>query len=574
MAYRSFFSIYDALIERDIFRSSGGAADPGDFNKFDTPGHKYFKIFFYFSNGDSDNNCFFESDSGLLAPTWLLPPEELVDLKLPRYESAWAYLKRNCEDERAAQLKEFVNLLSNISTRSPWYFSEIAGLDAAIERKVMEDNLQIDAKRPKISIKCLHDSVDDRIGTLLDLYRSIVFSWTMKCQILPANLRKFDMGIFVFETPNEPFHVFTSSHDLYQSASTILMGKQKSSDSSSYKTSWKYYELHNCEIDYNSSKALTANLNNKEGFNPEYTIDIHFDDCYEVRYNEFLLREIGDMVVNDVKSWKFGLPDQNTNYYGVPEIDLTIQNEDGSIEEPDRIEIYLQRDNYKEAYESGVRSTYEYPTTGYTDYYNGDELWFKNLNDYSYSYSEPTDQNNEVLGNIAYGGYRKSGNQNNTTSGNITETGYEKSGNQNNTTSGNIGQDSGKIGNLNPNTSTDITYSNQRFVPEKPNPFVNALSQVVGTAKNYVNSKIARAMLGNLYTYSLTRMSDQLKAAARGDIWSTIRAVNEYSKDNRHRNSKPGFTDNNIFDNKPVRVIPSVKRIGSITKGKSIANNI
>ena len=109
--------------------------------------------------------------------------------------------------ERAELLVEFVNLLSNINSESPWYFDEISGLEAALERKSLtERDFKFEEQRQKISIKCKPDSFDDRIATLLDLYRSITYSWALKREVIPSNLRKFDMGIYIFSDPIIPIH--------------------------------------------------------------------------------------------------------------------------------------------------------------------------------------------------------------------------------------------------------------------------------------------------------------------------------------------------------------------------------
>ena len=55
------------LKDRDNFRSSG-TKKGSDFNFYDTPSHKFFKILFYFWNSDIDNDL--NHSGGLLAPTW------------------------------------------------------------------------------------------------------------------------------------------------------------------------------------------------------------------------------------------------------------------------------------------------------------------------------------------------------------------------------------------------------------------------------------------------------------------------------------------------------------------------
>ena len=67
-----------------------------------------------------------------------------------------------------------------------------------------------------------------------------------------------------------------------------------------YRTSSKYIELHNCEIDYNSSKSGYGDFSLTEPKSPEYEIIIKYDDAFENRYNEFMMREIGDFVETDL----------------------------------------------------------------------------------------------------------------------------------------------------------------------------------------------------------------------------------------------------------------------------------
>lgn len=300
---------------RNQYRKSGTKSG-GDFNLFDTPTTKYFKILFYFNNGDSESKVS-PFSGGLLAPTWLT---EINQNQLYTHNSAWSYLKLNDEQERAELLVDFVNLLSNINSESPWYFEEISGLDTALERKTITDQeFKIESERKKISIKCRPDSYDDRIATLLDLYRSITYSWSMKREVIPSNLRKFDMGIYIFSDPVFPMHNAAS-----QRLGITLKNNYASIDNSSsnYVTSYKYIEFHNCEIDYNSGRTGLSSLKNSEGVSPEYTIDIYFDDCYENRYNEFLGRSLGDMIALDThiaineegtKPYEYKSSSSNTN---------------------------------------------------------------------------------------------------------------------------------------------------------------------------------------------------------------------------------------------------------------------
>jgi hypothetical protein len=41
-------------------------------------------------------------------------------------------------------------------------------------------------------------------------------------------------------------------------------------------------------------------INNTEGLSPKYTIDITYTDCYEISYNNMMMRTIGDVVLTDM----------------------------------------------------------------------------------------------------------------------------------------------------------------------------------------------------------------------------------------------------------------------------------
>ena len=438
---------YESILrDRDNFRKAG-TKDGNEFNLFDTPGSKFFKLFFYFNNGDVDGLLGETNSGGLLTPTWSIEGTS-NEKNLHQYNSAWSYLKLNCEDERAELLQQFVGLLSNISSESPWYFSEISGVDEALNRKQITENvIKIDEQRLKISIKCLPDSFDDRIGTLLDLYRSIVWDWVSKREILPSNLKKFDMGLFIFEEPTLPFtHKKGSPNDFDHAVISL-----SDVGSNNHLFSYKYIEFHNCEIDYNSSKSGMSTINNATGINPEYTIDIYFDDCMEIRYNEFLLKTIGDLIQLEHQS---SSSNDLIDYYEMSE---------------DELKSYWESKNIKDIERRSKVEKFE----GYPKYEN-------------------------------------------------------KSG---------------------------------------------GLYQLMGTAENIATGLFKKAILGNLFTFSLTRLGDQINSLMNGDIWTVARGVDEYIRDARQRNENQLPVGHSLFS-KPKKILPTVQRIGNMNSSKTIANNI
>ena len=301
--------------------------DRTGFNVTDNVDLRFFKLLFYFINDDIDNtevNFFNGGSSGLLAPTWLDNPKENEYYK---YNSAWSFLKSNYEEERADALEKFICLLSQISSESPWYFQSVSGVDEALAR----EKWQVSEERKKISIKCLNDPVDHRIESLLSLYRSIVWSHARKCEVLPANLRKFDMGMFVFGGLFDGLIVKKDKNGRQTDWANIGY-MNDSLDRSNY----KYIEFHNCEISLDSIKSGFSEISNETGFEQAFTIDIYFDDCYEYEYNPFILRSFGDFFLWD--AWtNNGIvnnePTGDTDVYNKEEVQITEEETEQEISE-------------------------------------------------------------------------------------------------------------------------------------------------------------------------------------------------------------------------------------------------
>ena len=326
------------------------------FNVTDSPDQRFFKLLFYFYNddeADSINVDFFNGgSSGLLSPTWLENPTG----DYYKYNSAWAYLKNNFEEERANALKNFIILLSRISSESPWYFKEITGVDEAMTR----ENWIVPTERKKISIKCMADPVDRRIESLISLYRSIVWSQTRKCEVLPANLRKFDMGLFVFSGlingvtyTKDPSKSPLASINEIKVADLLKRGGTTENinwmeiDSDvdiTHNAPYKYLEFHNCEISLDSIKSGYGSLTNESGFEQEFTIDIYFDECYENEYNPYLTEFFGDFFTWDM--WRTSIGNDGEFAGNIPEFSFSESGDDSGSTSTETPEMGLW-DSYK-----------------------------------------------------------------------------------------------------------------------------------------------------------------------------------------------------------------------------------
>lgn len=132
------------------------------------------------------------------------------------YYSAYNYLlEREANfpggdtQRRAQALRQFQKLLQEINTNSPWFFQSIEGLNTLdkISKSGFQDQDGVDFFDPQrtrdktLTINCL-ESLNLRISALADLYNQATFDADNMRYLVPRNMRKFTMWIFVTEIRN------------------------------------------------------------------------------------------------------------------------------------------------------------------------------------------------------------------------------------------------------------------------------------------------------------------------------------------------------------------------------------
>lgn len=117
------------------------------------------------------------------------------------YTSAKNYLLNRGYPKRAKMLDQFVNLLKHIQDKSPWFFQSISGLDEALRVDRFTEDFDNRRGDKFITINTL-ESVDLRINALADLYRKSTFDYDYMRELVPKNLRRFNMWIIVTEIRN------------------------------------------------------------------------------------------------------------------------------------------------------------------------------------------------------------------------------------------------------------------------------------------------------------------------------------------------------------------------------------
>lgn len=245
------------------------------------PSWMYFKIFFKFNTNYGllggimkNNGSKYAAENTAIQYLWR-----------NQYASGENIHKNEVMTSRVIALMKFVRTLSYISSHAPWFFSSVKDVNAGLTM-----NLENLIATKEIEIECMEDAVDMRLMTLMDYYKLAAYDNINQKEILPENLRQFDMDIVVFQSPIRYLH--TSSRDL-KSRKTVY--KNLNSSTMTDRMSFKLFSFEGCEIDYNSlNNMLPQTFTSDKPFNSKPTFKIKYVRCYQHTQNEFAKVLFGD----------------------------------------------------------------------------------------------------------------------------------------------------------------------------------------------------------------------------------------------------------------------------------------
>ena len=241
------------------------------------PGWFYFKIFFKF---DTNYGLF----PGILGPG--------LKSVYGSQNSAINYLNMidtnnsyRSNIHYSTALVKFVKTLSWINSFAPWFFKKITGMENANYLDLNEIN-----KERYIEIECSEDAVDMRLTTLMDLYRYFCYDHITQKEILPENLRKFDMSVVIFHTPLRYYH--TAGKSLTQGSFPY---KSMHADEFSDRMSFRMVTFSGCEFDLASMTSIPNELNNEKAFNiGQNRIKIRYNRAITTSLNEWFKFIVSD----------------------------------------------------------------------------------------------------------------------------------------------------------------------------------------------------------------------------------------------------------------------------------------
>ncbi len=165
----------------DHYPNQGKFSNTKDWQNYQDPTWLTFRMYFEFNNLDYDGGY----TSALY--TLLLDDNQI--------DSATNYLLRVNRPTEASMIKEFRKQLKDISENKPWYFQTVNGLDTLMTPPNFQEGLH---SIGELTVECL-ESVDQQMHFLADLYNNGLYDINIYRTLLPDNMKKFDMKIYVTE---------------------------------------------------------------------------------------------------------------------------------------------------------------------------------------------------------------------------------------------------------------------------------------------------------------------------------------------------------------------------------------
>ena len=184
------------------------------------------------------------------------------------YGSAIQYLKRVQEQAKAMYLTEFKYRLRDLITMHPYFLQSVSGLNEIFKYNPKETWR---GKDKVLKFKTL-ESIDLRMGNMIDKYNRATFDEDYMREMLPINLRKFNCYLVVSEIRN--FKTFYN---------TVVTGGDDTNVQvlNDFLSCW-VFKFEGCRFDFSESNPWMETINNGRPDTPsENGFNIVFDRVVE-----------------------------------------------------------------------------------------------------------------------------------------------------------------------------------------------------------------------------------------------------------------------------------------------------
>jgi hypothetical protein len=238
---------------------------------------------------------------------------------LAKDSAAQIYLEKLAKDseyyaEKLEALQNFKKALRTINSQMPWYWQSLSGLERLLQYDT--ENPYRGGDESTITVDTL-ESINLAIAGLMHLYRKAVFDERKWCWVVPANLRKFKVFIYVTEVRtiknmSAPTISGLSATDFPDNFKPSIKIKNSNSEISG-QTARPYFmfELGLCEFDIKSGSSAFGELSKS----PEEAASGQIVFTYE-SLNNIQHRALNGIVESDFNTDKLSpAPDSETESF-------------------------------------------------------------------------------------------------------------------------------------------------------------------------------------------------------------------------------------------------------------------
>ena len=177
------------------------------------PGWFYFKVFFNFKTAYGLFGGVFRDDTDIIRPV-----NSAIQylMSLDKHNLTSHLYKSLKLKHRINALSKFSSMLFDTTVKTPWMIKGISNLN-----QVMNIYTNDFSNEKSFDILFNTETTDFRLGTLIDLYKYACYDDINCKEILPENLRKFDMTIVFFHIPLKYIHTGVSMLKYDKTAETF-----------------------------------------------------------------------------------------------------------------------------------------------------------------------------------------------------------------------------------------------------------------------------------------------------------------------------------------------------------------
>lgn len=176
------------------------------------------------------------------------------------------------------RLLKFQDILRWVQNTTPWYFQSIDGLDEVWK---MSTDMTKPMQNAVLTFNCL-ESVDLRMTYLADLYRKSIYDTVYMRELVPENLRFFEMSIQICEFRN----IRSTLNKLENIKSSAQTEDEKLEQLQSIINELNYIEFvfSQCEFDFSESFPGSSNVSNNDPQMATNKFKVKVHKWYEKNY--------------------------------------------------------------------------------------------------------------------------------------------------------------------------------------------------------------------------------------------------------------------------------------------------